>query len=78
MQRPLQFRPVGVAAALHLGETPDQVSPALRGIGLDRLPLGFEPETTRTLARCADPLVPDDPHASPPPSARAAGATRTA
>ena len=66
MQRLAELRPVRVPPALHLGKAGDEVGIALNGEPLDRLPLRRDPEPARALARRRDPLVADDPHASPP------------
>ena len=64
MRRLLQLRPVGVAAALYLGEAGDERSASLGGVCLDRLALGFQPKTAGALpCACRDLLVADDPNA---------------
>jgi hypothetical protein len=69
---------IRIAPALHLGEAGDQRPAPLCDEAVDRLPLRLDAEPARALPRRRHPLVADDAHPSPPPSARAAGATRTA
>ena len=57
----LEFRPVRVAPALHLGEAGDEAGAALSDEAVDRQPLRLDAEPAGALARRADPLVADDP-----------------
>ena len=47
MQRLAELRPVGIAAALHLGEASEERAVLLRDEALDRLPLRLHPEPAR-------------------------------
>jgi hypothetical protein len=54
VQRTRQFRPVGIAAALDLGESREERGLALGGEAVDRLPLRLQPEAARALPRRGD------------------------